>query len=350
MIITGNRFDALIETKEQKSVDRGKEEKSRKDAVKDPQCRKKAKPCEDITKEQPTKEQPTKGQPTKEQPTKEQPTKEQPTKEQPTKRQPTKGQPTKGQPTKGQPTKGQPTKGQPTKEQPTKEQPTKEQPTKEQPTKGQPTETADSGKDGIKAKGRKKWKPGDLILNLSSKILTAYEISVLSLGIKFCPYPTKINMFNYLKDMASFSRRMRLKEFFVDAQPSEKPPEWMKKTKGSSFTPPKHRDAHLDSYLDLINAETIKLLKIDSDSNWENMSPSQREALEKLKQDKSIIIKPADKGGALTIIDRVVYEKAILGMLQDEKFLPRNRQGSQPQISGKYTGICFKDAKGGPPE
>ena len=105
----------------------------------------------------------------------------------------------------------------------------------------------------------------------------------------------------------------------------------MKRTKGSKFTPQK-RDSHLETYLDLVSTETIKLLKIDSDSNWENMSLSQREALKKLKQDNSIIIKPADKGGAIVILDRADYEKAISGMLQDKNFYKEVKEDLNPKF------------------
>ena len=50
-------------------------------------------------------------------------------------------------------------------------------------------------------KPRNKWKPGDLILNLSRKQLTAHEEEVLKKGIKFSPYPKKVNMYQYIQEM-----------------------------------------------------------------------------------------------------------------------------------------------------
>jgi hypothetical protein len=81
-------------------------------------------------------------------------------------------------------------------------------------------------------KCKKKWKAGDLVLNLSSKELTPSQKEVCCFGIKFCPYPVKINMFNCFKDIAAFCRRMRLKEYFLNSEPNERP-EWMKANRSS---------------------------------------------------------------------------------------------------------------------
>jgi hypothetical protein len=79
-------------------------------------------------------------------------------------------------------------------------------------------------------------------------------------------------------------------------------PAWFRKPP-SRFTPHKNRETNLDSYLDLISSETIKLLKTKNDLNSQNLNETQREALEKLIKDKDIVCKPADKGGLLIVID-----------------------------------------------
>ena len=144
---------------------------------------------------------------------------------------------------------------------------------------------------------------------------------MLELGIKFCPYPSSINYFQCLKDMRGFNRRMRLKEFFVDMEGEESQiPPWMKNEKVSNFTPPKNRETNLDSYLDVTNKETLKLLKTNSDEEWHNLTDLQRQALESMRKNKEIIIKSADKGGALTVMDTAKYNEAIMSMLGDGKF------------------------------
>ncbi|CAG2184848.1 unnamed protein product [Mytilus edulis] len=68
--------------------------------------------------------------------------------------------------------------------------------------------------------------------------------------------------------------------------------------------------------------ETIKTLKTNSlTSNKnvkDNLTREEKTALQNLKSDKSIIIKEADKGNAVVIMDREYYRDSILNMLQDE--------------------------------
>ena len=94
----------------------------------------------------------------------------------------------------------------------------------------------------------------------------------------------------------------------------------MKVKKKSSFTPNKGRECNLDAYLEQVTMDTLKLLRVSSDTNCDNLTMKEREALEGLRKDESIIIKPADKGGALVIMDKVDYEEAVLKMLKDDTF------------------------------
>ena len=124
---------------------------------------------------------------------------------------------------------------------------------------------------------------------------------------------------------------MRLREFFVDTEErqSHKPP-WMKNERVSNFTPPKNRETNLDSYLDLTNNETLKLLKTNSDEDWHNLTEGQRQALEGLKKNKGLTIKSADKGGALVVMDTEKYNEAIVEMLGDDRFYEEVQEDLNP--------------------
>ena len=106
---------------------------------------------------------------------------------------------------------------------------------------------------------------------------------------------------------------MRLREFFVDVEKgNEESPEWMKVRRKSVFTPPKGRECNLDAYLEQVTADTLKLLRTDSDAMWDNLTEKEREALDNLSKNEDIVIKPADKGGALVIMEKKDYENAVL--------------------------------------
>ena len=112
-------------------------------------------------------------------------------------------------------------------------------------------------------------------------------------------------------------------------------PEWMKVRKKSVFTPQKGRECNLDAYLEQVTADTLKLLRTDSDAIWNNLTEKEREALENLSKNEDIVIKPADKGGALVIMDKKDYETAVLDMLKDEEFYHESKEDLNDQFEKK---------------
>ena len=56
----------------------------------------------------------------------------------------------------------------------------------------------------------------NIVVNLSSRLLTQEEKVVLSKGLKFCPTPTDIDMYEVRRDINEFLRRIRLREYFYN--------------------------------------------------------------------------------------------------------------------------------------
>ena len=52
--------------------------------------------------------------------------------------------------------------------------------------------------------------------------------------------------------------------------------------------------------------------------NKKNLSKEDCQALKKMKNNESIVIKEADKGGAVVIMDSVYYEQIIYKQLEDK--------------------------------
>ena len=52
------------------------------------------------------------------------------------------------------------------------------------------------------------------VVNLSKRVLSEPELSLLSKGLKFCPTPEKVDMYALRKDIKNYVRRIRLKEYF----------------------------------------------------------------------------------------------------------------------------------------
>ena len=145
----------------------------------------------------------------------------------------------------------------------------------------------------------------DIIVNLSDYELTDAEKRLLKKGLKFVPTPSNINRTELFKDVHNYGRRVRLKEFFFDDnQETERPSP--NKYKTSSFTPKHGRDQSLDSYIITVK-ETFRNMKGRKVSS--NLTPEEEEAIESLRRNKSIVIFPADKGGAIVIQNRENYIK-----------------------------------------
>lgn len=99
-----------------------------------------------------------------------------------------------------------------------------------------------------------------------------------------------------MEDIQKFCRKLRLVKYFAD-KIDDKEDESLIKNK-SKFTPKKNRDIHLDSYID-----SIMNFPLETNTNIKrNISKTEQHALKRLQTDKSIVIKEADKGGAIIIM------------------------------------------------
>lgn len=152
------------------------------------------------------------------------------------------------------------------------------------------------------------------VINLSSRSLTEHEINLLKKGLKFCPTP-KSDKKELECDVLRFCRQLRLEEkYFSDNydQSTENVPLVRNK---STHNPPKCDDIVLE--------ETISRLKkhpLPIQNRKSNLSYQLRKAQENLAQDKTIIIKEVDKGGAVVVMDTDYYAKKIREMLSNEEF------------------------------
>ena len=80
------------------------------------------------------------------------------------------------------------------------------------------------------------------------------------------------------------------------------------------------------------NTPTIK----SNSNNKYNISLAERNAIKSLANDQSIIIKEADKGGAVVIMDREHYKEIVENMLLDKKYYEKLDTDSQKTDRIKY--------------
>ena len=143
----------------------------------------------------------------------------------------------------------------------------------------------------------------DTVLNLSSKVLTDTEINILEKGLDFAPIQNKINQPELRKDFEEFCRRMRIKWYFcneISENFSEKPAF----TPTSKWKPPKGHPS-LEVFLNQIEKELFELA--ESPRNYSNFSKEEWQAMRSLVNDRTVVIKKADKGSCVVVWDREDY-------------------------------------------
>ena len=169
-------------------------------------------------------------------------------------------------------------------------------------------------------KKREMKNPGyQTVVNLSKKELTGAEISLLSKGLKFCPTPEKVDIYSLRKDIREYVRRVRLREYFYSEQDDvggsfSDLPAFRKK---SSWTPDGNRERAIEAYVEALERE---LLTHDFDMIYQrNLSREEQQALQNLRKYDDIIIKQADKGSAVVIMDKEAYLQEAMRQLNDSE-------------------------------
>ena len=173
------------------------------------------------------------------------------------------------------------------------------------------------------------------VVNLSKHELSEAEISLLEKGLKYCPVPHILDKTSMKADAAHFTRKMRLHDYYHNKPPRENDTEKNGKPKPDMaqfgiesqliprfWTPPSGTNQPLDEFCDSI---TNHIGLIPQRATQDNLTSSEREALKFFIKNinKEIVIRPADKGGALVIQDRNDYINTCNSLLQDENFYER---------------------------
>lgn len=127
-------------------------------------------------------------------------------------------------------------------------------------------------------------------------------------GLKFTPSP-KPNPGELRHNISKFCRRLRLKEYYHG---SENTDDSLIRNEGT-FNPPRGRNRTLDVVID-------NIMRIPVTRNGKqkcNLTKDQLKALNDLQNMSGIIIKEADKGKAVVVMDEAYYREKITQMLQD---------------------------------
>ena len=159
---------------------------------------------------------------------------------------------------------------------------------------------------------------------MSDYVLKEDEKAVLLKGLKFCPTPKSVDNDEFAADINAYCRRLRLCEFFDDEATNDN----SLVRQASSWQPNCGRDENLDSVINFLVSSSENLIKCNNYKGCRrsNVSKTEWGALETLKHSK-MIIKQADKGSAIVLMNSNFYKEKILDLLNDQdtyKVIPHN--------------------------
>ena len=100
------------------------------------------------------------------------------------------------------------------------------------------------------------------------------------------------------------------------------------KNKGS-FRPPRNRNKTLDIVVDYLNNQNFDN---SATKNKSNISKNEWEAIKSLKENDSIVIKEADKGGAVVVMKRTHYYSMVVKILQDEVTYKKTNENCDKKV------------------
>lgn len=143
------------------------------------------------------------------------------------------------------------------------------------------------------------------VVNLCRKFtLTAAQMSVLSRGLNFIPTQTcNQKMKDQIRfDIQEYHRRLKLAVYFENEPESQGPPF----TPKSKWVPP---DGKLPPEVLRLTRMDLDFFQNDFQIFWpkQNLSPHELQALKSLSRNLHVVIKPADKGSAVVLMDREQY-------------------------------------------
>lgn len=183
------------------------------------------------------------------------------------------------------------------------------------------------------------------IINISKYNLTNFEKSLLLKGFKFCPTPKNSNLLDLEVEIKEFINRLCIFHQFHDLENNDNSL-LSKKGEYIASTP---KDSAFNGVIAQLKSLAENLDKLGSNKIRDNISFSERTALQNLQNNKEIVIKKADKGSSIIIMDRNYYISKINECLEDqtlyEKLITDNANTIKIRVKNlvnKYK-TCFDD-------
>ncbi len=180
------------------------------------------------------------------------------------------------------------------------------------------------------------------VVNLSTLTLEKEHITLLQRGLKFCPTPGKPNIGDLRDDLYRLHTRLRQIAFFENPEDSytktvtiDNLDDSSDNTKSEPFEDRKfrlksnfkgcHTSQNLEAFI-IANENDFNNTKLSNKYYRQNVTSKESKALKTLSENKDIIIRPADKGSAVVIMNRLDYLKEGYKQLSNESFYKHTKE------------------------
>jgi hypothetical protein len=166
-----------------------------------------------------------------------------------------------------------------------------------------------------------------VVINLSKYKLNKNYVAILVKGLNFCPTPGAPDPGELRTDLDH--RRLRLRYHFRDEDETQWDtlPDY---ANTHSFSPFEHNKFKLPSKFNPTGSVALEAMILTNEvafnkrpffaKSRENITPTERIAIESLRNNKDIIIMPSDKGGAIVVQDRTDYLAEGYKQLSNKKY------------------------------
>jgi hypothetical protein len=91
----------------------------------------------------------------------------------------------------------------------------------------------------------------------------------------------------------------------------------------------------LESFIDNIKSDILRTAKVNTDT-FDNLTPGECTVLQNLRINEDIIIKPADKGSAVVVMDKSAYIREAERQLCDDCFYKKFSDEITNELNNMY--------------
>jgi len=155
-------------------------------------------------------------------------------------------------------------------------------------------------------------------------------LSLLDKGLSFIPTTKSIRISQVYDSLNRLTRSLKLKSFFRKSQNKFYDPKIKTFEAKSTWTPKGNQvDQHTQTTIEELTAATDQFICSHPQDNTgkfirlkegNNLSTDELQAIRKLTDNREIIIKPADKGSAVVVMNKIDYIQEAMRQLENQKY------------------------------